>query len=167
LEPIAKAFAALYFLSPVLYYAILLGLLGILGLLVAHIVITFRRALQSRLPKGDYNASGDSAAPPDYWEEEAENAIKAADYVWALRCWLKAALLRLEQTRRGVLRKGSTNREYLRKFENTPVAPPLRMLVDGVDKHWYGGAPLDAASLQAYREAHSSMITAARLLPNA
>jgi uncharacterized protein DUF4129 len=71
-------------------------------------------------------------------------------------------LLRLETREKRRFRVGTTNREHLRRYRNSPIADPLRLLVDTLDLKWYGDAPCQPEDYATCREAHAQIRQFAR-----
>jgi hypothetical protein len=101
----------------------------------------------------------DSAGPltPETWEADAERLAADGEFTAAGRCLLRASLLRLAATRRRPPRPGATNREYLRRFRQTPAVEPLEALVEVVDWHWFSGRPCGADDYGRCAAAHRAI----------
>ncbi len=161
-KPILDAFGVLFDISPFLAWAVVLALLVIAIALIVHVVYSFRSALQGRTrktvaPEGSRNRT---ASPLD-WEKAADLASENGNYTKGLRCLFRACLIRLEQAKGGRVRPGTTNREYLRRYRNTPAADPLSLMVQLIDSKWYGGEPCNEKEFSLAHEAHSRLKTIA------
>lgn len=114
--------------------------------------------MKRRRPGVHYMEAEDaSASLPETWEKRANEALESGDYLDAVRSILTATLLRLEQARMGKLRRGATNREYLRRYRTSPVFLPLREIVEITDSRWYGGVDCTRADVEACLEAHQQV----------
>ena len=159
------AFDSLYAVSPLLAWTtfILLSLLA-LGLML-HVLYTIRMALQGRrrvLTIGEIEE--EVPEQPAVWEQKAQQAAAQADYIVAVRCLLRAGLLRLETAQKKTVQRGRTNREYLRRFRDTPAFEPLRSLVEVVDHKWYGGGACTPEDYRAGTQAYAQIQQAAGAL---
>jgi hypothetical protein len=83
----------------------------------------------------------------------AQQLAAAGDYRSAIRELFLAAMIVLDE--RGLLRydRSLTNRETLQRLARTnpELATNLGPAVEVFDRTWYGFAPIDAASFDAYR----------------
>lgn len=136
LRPIFKALESVWNLPPLLLWplAILALLLG--TFLTWQAIRAVHRVAAKRRLKEYHPASAEEVKDAEYWRCEAERLAAAGDFLTALRLLFRSGLLRLEN---GKVRKAATNREYLRRYRNTPAEQPLRVLVQLVDYKWYGG----------------------------
>lgn len=142
LRPIFDFFDALYDWSPIVFGIMIFVLLALLVAIVWHIVYSLRTAMRRRKAPGDYDVADEvTEALPETWESRANAAYGEQNYLMAVRYLLHAGLLRLEAGRKGHLRRGATNREYLRRYRNTAVYDPLALMVEITDSRWFGGIP--------------------------
>jgi hypothetical protein len=155
LEPIFRFFSGLWDISPVLAWLviILLSLLGIV--LIGHIVYTFRQAIARRTRLGDALGLGARRIDPIELEREAEDAAVRQEFIQAVRLLFRAALLRIAQREKRELRPGTTNREYLRRYDKSAFANPLQQFVEIIDAKWYGYGVCNAQDYHACRHAHT------------
>ena len=145
-------------LPALLRWTIVVGLVVILVLVIAHIVYTIVMAVRGprrnpSLPALDERATQD----PDLLERQAEEAAACGEWVDAIRLLFRAALLRLEAREKRRFRVGTTNREHLRRYRNSPIANPLRLLVDTLDLKWYGDAPCQPDDYATCHQAHAQI----------
>jgi hypothetical protein len=158
LQPIFNFLDGLYGLSPVLFYAFVTVLVLVLAALVAHIVYSFKTAMRRKTQAAHYLEAEDAAGTrPETWEHRAQLALDAGEYLEAVRFILTATLLRLEQSRKGKLRRGATNREYLRRYQASPAYAPLSQIVEITDSRWYGGADCTRADVETCLHAHQQV----------
>ena len=75
---------------------------------------------------------------PKFLEQRSIEAAGTGDYILAIRLLFRAGVLRIEQAQKHALRRGVTNREILTRYQNTPIAEPLGLFVDMIDRKWYG-----------------------------
>lgn len=140
---------ALYDLSPFLYYAFTTFLVILLIGLIWHIGYSLKTAMSKRRRPEEYDmAESADENTPEAWENRARQAYGEHDYLSAVRYLLFAGLLRLELARKGHVRRGATNREYLRRYRNTAAYEPLAMLVEITDSRWYGGITCTADDVE-------------------
>ena len=145
----------LWAISPLLTWLLIIVLLLLLVLLTWHIIYTFRRALAARGLNFKATDLIDKASlRPEFWETRARQAAEQRDYILAARHLLRAGLLRLEAVREHGLRRGATNREYLRRYAATPVAEPLSLLVETIDLKWYGDSDCGEEDWRRCAQAH-------------
>lgn len=156
-KPFLNMFQSLYDVSPALAWGVSIALLLIGVLLMLHIVYVLRGALQGPRRPMDLSHLDEALEQPEAWEQRAAQAASAGDHIGAIRALLRAALLRLEAAHRKAVRHGRTNREYLRRFRDTPAFEPLRCLVEMVDLKWYGGAPCSADDYRAGTDAYTQV----------
>ena len=168
LRPFQEAFRALYVASPLLAWLFVVALLFIAVALIVHIAYTFGLALQGRRrARGALELEDEAAARPDVWEARAGEAAALGDFMNAVRCLFRACLLRLEAACGGNLRRGATNREYLRRFGDTAASEPLQLFVETIDTKWYGGGTSTRDDYERCLGAHSAVARAARDMTDA
>jgi hypothetical protein len=154
-RPIGSAFAALYAVSPFLAWLFVIVLLLVAAALIVHIVYSFKKALEKRKEMQDFSVLEEkSVDEPEGWEERAREAAGNADYISALRFLFRASLLRLERARERPFKRAATNREYLRRFRETPAYDPLSFFVDMIDVKWYGGGECTEEHYEQGTHAH-------------
>lgn len=159
LDPLGSFLDSVYATSPALYYVIIGAMLLLVLGLMFHITWSVFQAIKRRQRTSSYVAQDDSRKhQPEYWEEQAQLAVAGEDYLLASRYLLHATLLRLEQRRKGTLKRAATHREYLRRFRATPVYDALREMVETVESRWFGGVPCTSADYQRCREAHAAVL---------
>lgn len=141
-----------------LYIVLSLILLAIL----AHGLYVIWRAVQPP-PRITLEADVKEAAPagPGEWVERANALADAGNYVDASRSLYEAALMMLEEKRRGHVRRGLTTTEYLRTFQAPWVREHLRTFVDLINWKWYRARSFDADDYAQCRAAYETI--AARL----
>jgi len=152
---------ALFEYSPVLGGLVFALLVGILIGLIWHIIWSFRSAL--RAP--DEIRPG-LAGPVHQTSAEIEQLARAAgkkgQFIEAVRLLFMASLMTLEAAQKRNVRRGTTNREYLKRFKDTPAFDPLFFLVETVDRKWYAGIPCTEADYQESLRAYATIQQAAR-----
>lgn len=154
MTPIRALFEALHAIWPPLAWLIIILLLVILVALVAHIVYTFKQALARRVP-GRLDVGRDGAPPdPAALERQAREAASAGDYIGAVRLLFRASLVRLQQAERRPLRRGTTNRELLRRYQSSPIVEALRLFVEMIDRKWYGHETCTPTDYEECARAH-------------
>lgn len=138
----------------VVYAALTIVLFGLIAHLVYTVLVAFRRD-RFELPSLE-------AVTPVTVEDLAQSAQQYAergDYVDASRALYRATLLALEEKRKGRLRKGLTNTEYLHTFHAPWVVENLRVFVDLINWKWYRDNRFDRADYEACRAAYDRIST--------
>jgi hypothetical protein len=138
--PLLNWFHSLWAISPALAIFTLIVLFIILIALIVHIAYSFKVALGGDAHKASTrNRQAEMEAMPETWEKYSRESAAKGDFIGAVRHLFFAGLLALEQSQKRNIRRGSTNREYLRRFRNTPAHEPLKVFVEIIDVKWYGG----------------------------
>ena len=163
LRPILRFFSRLWDISPVLAWAVVIGLSALAIALLVHIVYAFRTALVRRTHLGDALRQDSRKIDPIELERQAEDAAVREDFITAVRLLFRAALLRIAQTEKRELRPGTTNREYLRRYAQSKYAGSLQQFVDVIDAKWYGLGLCSAGDYQSCRRAHTAICTASEV----
>jgi hypothetical protein len=124
---------------------LVVGLVGILLLLLAHITWTVRRALDLRTAATDRAAAEQRALLSRTYEREARTRAERGELTEAVRFLFLALIYRFDEQGRVPLQQALTNREYLAAFADRPAAVrDLAVFVDTLDDNWYGQRPTDA-----------------------
>lgn len=166
--PIYRWMDGLFDISPILGWSVIGLLVALLLALVVHIIFTFSQAM--RAGRRDYalsEAKSRASSDPKYWEELSLAAAKEQDFIRAVRFLFRACLMRLEQAQGRALPRGGTNREYLRRYQNTPAHEPLGRFVAIIDTRWYGGGGCTEEDLRECQSAHSTLNLIAKELADA
>ena len=149
--------------SPVLGGLVMAALVGILIALTWHIVYSFRSALRAPAEIQPGLAAPVNLTPAEI-EQRARSAAKKGQFIEAVRLLFLASLMTLEAAQKRNVRRGTTNREYLKRFKNTPAFDPLFFLVETVDRKWYAGVPCTEDDYQESLRAYATIQQAARTL---
>lgn len=160
LTPIRWLFELTEGLPELLRWLIVIGLVALLVVLLAHIVYTLFSALRgtsshenaSFLP--NVLLSGQDA---DELEHMADEAERRGEWIEAVRLLMRASLVRFEQSEKKRFRRGTTNREHLRRYRGTPTYPVLEVLVRVVEMKWYGQELCHRSDYAACREAYGRL----------
>ncbi len=131
------------------FYLLIIALIAILCALMAHIIYTLYLAM--RPPTHAQTArNGENGAGFDHKPivEEARELAARGVYGDATRVLFRAALTLLEAKRGGRIRKGLTNREYLRTFRSDWVVNSLKPFVEVLDRKWYRSEPFQPEDFQ-------------------
>jgi hypothetical protein len=160
LQPILHFFAGLWEMSPFLAVAVVVLLIVVLVALVAHIAYTFHQAMQKRTKVARLGALAPKIIDPRLLEIEAEEAAHRQDYIGAVRLLFRASILQLDERDRRASRPGVTNREYLRRFQQTAAHDTLQMFVDTIDAKWYGYGTCDLRDYMKCQRAHDQIRSA-------
>lgn len=155
---IFRFLGSLWDMSPVLAILVMIGLTIVLVLLIVHIVWTLKRVVRDgRRPESDGSSQPPEWGDPGGWEARARAAAAAGRHVEAVRHLLRAAFIRLERFHKKRLQLGTTNREYLRKFGVGAMAEPLGVLVETIDRKWYGLGICDGSDYGACSRAYENI----------
>ncbi|MFP4171650.1 MAG: DUF4129 domain-containing protein [Candidatus Hydrogenedentota bacterium] len=131
------------------FYLVVTALIAILSALMAHIIYTMYLAMR---PPAHTMAARDNAnsAASDHKPivEEARELAAGGRHGDATRVLFRAALTLLEAKRGGRIRKGLTNREYLRTFRSDWVVNSLKPFVEVLDRKWYRSEPFQPEDFQ-------------------
>lgn len=154
-------------LPSVLRWIIVVGLILLLLALMFHIGWSLYRAVvgaDSGRKRGPRLSALDEQRPADPAELErlAETATADGDLIQAVRLLFRAALLRLEQREKRPFRRGTTNRQHLNRYRGTSFFQPLEVLVQTIERKWYGDEICEPAHLAACQQAHLSVRQALR-----
>lgn len=131
------------------FYLVVTALIAILCALMAHIIYTMYVAM--RPPTHAMTArDNENGAAFDHKPivEEARELAARGRYGDATRVLFRAALTLLEAKRGGRIRKGLTNREYLRTFRSDWVVNSLKPFVEVLDRKWYRSEPFQPEDFQ-------------------
>lgn len=140
-------------------WVIIITLVTLLVLIVGHIiytVLTLARPVKLSAAKLDLDRR--RSINPTELEQAAEQLSAQGRHIEAVRLLLKAALIRIETAFERPFRQGTTNREYLWKYRQLPVLEPVRLLVDQIDRCWYGEEPFSQEEFSHSRAAHASVL---------
>jgi hypothetical protein len=155
---VSDFFEALRATSPFLAALFFALLVALLTLLIGHIVYTFVTAIRVRRNAGTLGEEDElTSSQPETWEQRARHALSARNFIGAVRCLFRACLLRLELAHKRHLLRGATNREYLRRFGDTPAGPPLRLFVETIDRKWYGEEECSPRDYEQCEQAHAEI----------
>lgn len=158
LSPIASAINGIFEISPWLGWLTIVALLTITALLIAHIIYSIAKAMREKKKLEPALASGyEPEFVPEAWEKRAQEAFASQEYLVAVRYLFRACLLRLELANKRRLRRGATNREYLRRYRDTAAFEPLSRFVEVIDTKWYGGGSCVLGDYQDCARAHSTI----------
>jgi hypothetical protein len=140
----------LYDKQPLLYWALLTGLLALLGLLLVHITWTLKRALFVGAGPGETGEKTQRLRLSSTFREEALRRAAANDFTEAIRHLFLSLVYLYDESGRVSFQRAYTNREYLELFADRPeVYADLKVFVDALDQHWYGVRP---ANQERYAE---------------
>ena len=139
-----------------LRWPIVVGLATLVVVLVLHIIYTIvvairRPARRAGLAVIDARTQHD----PTAIERQAAQEVARGDFIAAIRLLFRASLLRLDLAEKSKTRVGTTNREYLRRHQNSPVFEPLKLFVETIDAKWYGREVCGPEDHEACLTAHS------------
>ena len=140
------------------FYLLVTALIAILCALMAHIIYTMYLAMRppthAMTSRDSENGAGFDHKPI---VEQARELAARSLYGDATRVLFRAALTLLEAKRGGRIRKGLTNREYLRTFRSDWVVNSLKPFVDVLDRKWYRSEPFQPEDFQRCEAALESL----------
>ncbi|MCA9237023.1 MAG: DUF4129 domain-containing protein [Planctomycetales bacterium] len=155
LKPFEWFFDALGGLPTGLKWIVFLAAVLLCVLLIAHIGVSFSRALRANATISPRRRKERNLFSEIQGLEQAAAAAEArGDCSSAVHLLMRAAACHLELARGKSFRPGVTNRDLLRLFDATVLFAPLRSLVDAVDLHWYGDQPCPAGVFSSCRSAY-------------
>lgn len=155
ITPFRWLFNAMDGLPEPLRWLIVIALAVVLVLLIGHIVYTFATVLRPsvrRRTAAEILVSEEQA--PAEFEKLADEAAADRDYIGAIRCLFRAALLNLQEREHRRLRPGITNRELLARLRDPQLRDSIRSFVEVIDAGWYGRLPCVAGEYQRCRDAY-------------
>jgi hypothetical protein len=156
LTPFQWLLDALQGLPAWLRWPIVIGLVALLILLVLHIGYTIVRAVSgSGTRRGLPAATPSTLRDPTVLERQATEAVSRGDFLTAIRLLFVACLLRLELAEKRRNRAGTTNREHLRRHQDSPAFEPLKVFVEIIETRWYGRGVCGLEDYEACRAAHA------------
>lgn len=155
LTPFIWLFNAMEGFPDPLRWLIVIGLFVLLIALLGHIFYTVFSVLRppSRKTTLVDVARGNELQPADF-EKLADEAAADRDYIGAVRCLFRAALVRLQQREQRRLRPGITNREILSRLRDARLVDAMRLFVETIDAGWYGRQPCGEGEYRRCREAY-------------
>ena len=155
LKPIVWLFEALDGLPIPVRILVIVVLLVLAVALTVHIVWTLIASIRQGGRRGlKRPLSQDEPADPEELEAAAQGAEEDGQHLEAIRLLFRAALLRIERAEEKRLRAGLTNRELMRRYRSSPLRDPLQLLVETIDRKWFGGETCESADYQRCRDEH-------------
>jgi hypothetical protein len=142
LKPFIWLFNAMDGFPDPLRWLIVIALFIVLIALLGHIFYTVFSVLRPPARKTTLvdMARGNELKPADF-EKLADEAAADRDYIGAVRCLFRAALVGLQQREQKRLRPGITNREILSRLRDARLIEAMRLFVETIDAGWYGRQP--------------------------
>jgi hypothetical protein len=139
-----------------LRWPIAVGLAALLILLVFHIGYTIVRAVRGSGQKRALAAAVPrTPRDPAALERQAAEAVSRGDFITAIRLLFVACLLRLELAEKRAFRAGTTNREHLRRHQDSPAFEPLKLFVETIETRWYGRGACGLEDFEACNAAYA------------
>lgn len=157
IKPLRWLYELTHGLPEFLRWPIVIGLSVVLCVLIAHLCWSFWQAVrvdrrsQFELPHENVSR----AVPPEEWEQRANQAAKAGNFIEAIRLLLRACLARLELREKKNFRRGTTNREHLRRYRGTALFDSLELIIQTMERKWYREEPCEQSDLEACRRAYA------------
>ena len=116
----------------------------------------YRSAARLRQP-GD---TGERTAPEDL-DKQLEEALQAADYRLAIRCWFLKSLYWLDERQLIRYHAQASNQDYVQQFSGYPQGQRFRFLTGIYEHVWYGGIELNRQQYEQiagyYRDFHAAL----------
>ena len=155
LRPFVWLFNAMDGFPEPLRWLIVIALFLLLIALLGHIFYTVFSVLRPPARKAALvdAARGSELRPADF-EKLADEAAADRDYIGAIRCLFRAALVGLQQREQRRLRPGITNREILSRLRDARLVEAMRLFVETIDAGWYGRQPCGEGEYRRCREAY-------------
>lgn len=164
LEVIRQFFSFLHGLPLVIQWLVIGGLFLVLVLLTVHILYSMVRAMSSEKNQNEVlGYRPEKREDPRVWEQQATKLAEMGNHIEAIRLLLRASLFRLEESFERPFRRSTTNREYLRKYRKLPVLDEIKLLVDTIDRKWYGEEDCEPQDYERCRQAHATIVDLIRL----
>jgi hypothetical protein len=151
-------FEWLYQMSPVLAWLLIAALVITVVMLIGHILWTIVMVVRGgrRQALLDDELAGRKIDPAEL-AAEAERARRDENYILGVRLLFRACLGVLEEREGKRFRPGSTNREHLARYRQTPIYEWLSRFVWVIDSKWYGSQACLAADFAACHEAYDKI----------
>ncbi|MBL9161755.1 MAG: DUF4129 domain-containing protein [Planctomycetaceae bacterium] len=158
LRPFVWLFNAMEGFPEPLRWLVVVALFLLLIALLGHIFYTVFSVLRSPSRKTALIdvARGAELQPADF-ERLADEAAADRDYIGAVRCLFRAALVSLQQREQRRLRPGITNREILSRLRDARLVDAMRLFVETIDSGWYGRQPCGEGEYRRCREAYQEL----------
>jgi hypothetical protein len=147
LNAFVRLVASIQNASAPVFWAVLLGCVVVLVLLVGHIIWTLSRVLYvPRHLHARTDVATQSRRRAAAYRADADRAAEAGDFTEAVRCLFLSLVHLFDENGRFLFRAALTNREYLGQVAARPaVQDQLRVFVDLLDANWYGQRPTESA----------------------
>ncbi|HEX6962603.1 MAG TPA: DUF4129 domain-containing protein [Lacipirellula sp.] len=156
IKPFVALFELLDGLPDVLRWLIVIGAVILCIALIAHITYVLMAAVRG---PGAGSRKGytppETKLDPQSLERSARERERDGDYIGAIRLLMRAATRRLEIAEERPFRPGVTNRQVLRRYQATPLFEPLKILVEVIDRKWYGGEPCTETDYAICQQQHA------------
>lgn len=138
--PFKWLFHAMEGLPEGMRWVVVIGLFILLIFLVGHLIYTLVTVLRPASRKTKFESALTSARKlsAKEFEDLAQEAFQQRDYIAAVRFLFRASLVHLQKSEGRKLSPGLTNRQYLRRYRNSPFVGALQSFVDTIDMGWYG-----------------------------
>jgi hypothetical protein len=92
-------------------------------------------------------------------ENEATRNAESGAFIEAVRLLFRAMLMRLEEREGRRFRRGTTNRQHLRRYADSPIADSLSVLVQVIEQKWFGEGACVRADFETCQDAYSRIRT--------
>ena len=143
-----------------LRWFIVVVLILVLCLLVGHIVYTLIAAARPvKIPVGSLDQNQRRVLDPQEFENEAELLAQQGKLIEAIRCLLKASLLRIESAFERPFRNATTNGQFIKKYKKLPILESVQILVEQIDNSWYGELPCEEDDYSRCLTSHRSILS--------
>lgn len=158
-RPVFDFFQWINGLPAIIRNLVVIFLILLLVALVAHIIYTIARAIKSRKKRFSFEQESEKEIDPRELEKEAHLSAQNGDFVLGIRCLYKAALVRIMNKDKTVVRLGMTNREHIQRLRRTQLFEPIKLLAQMVEQKWYGKQPCSSDDYQSCRQAHQQIMS--------
>ena len=162
IKPFAWLFDSLQGLPMPLRILVTIVLSILLVVLLVHMGYSLVAAVRGKKSPELTITEREQPVDPRELESAARDAAENKAFLQAIRLLFKAAIVRIEQAEKTKLRRGITNRELLRRYRRSPLAEPLTLLVETIDRKWYGDEVCQPSDYELCSDQHSMIQTLIR-----
>lgn len=159
ISPFVWIFQRMAGLPDAVRWLVVIVLAIVLVLLLAHLTYTIVSVFRPNQRKGKFTAalSAGRRMSPEEFEKLAQEALTQQDYIAAVRFLFRASLAHLQSLEGRFFSPGLTNRQFLRRYQKSPVIGALQSFVEIIDTGWYGNGICREKEYLKCREAYAEI----------